>query len=112
MEVGPSDERWGAPSSDEDDVVCLDDEDEPDIKPEFVTFDELKSRFNEDTLTTLLVFGIEDMIEQDRRTVWPPMTTKQVESLRETYRTMLITVPIVRKMDAARKEKKEKLGTK
>ena len=111
IEFESRDDMNNGPSSDEDDVVCLDDEDEPDTKPEFVAFDQLKSRFNEETLTTLLVFGIEDMIEQDRRTVWPPTTTKQVESLRETYRIMLITVPIVRAMDAARKEKK-KLGIK
>ena len=74
-----------------------------------MTFDQLKSRFNEETLTTLLVFGIENMIEQDRRTVWPPMTAEQAESLRETYRTMLMTVPIVRAMDAARNKKKKNI---
>ena len=99
MEVGPLGDSDVESDLDEDAIVCLDDESEAKVKVEIMTFGQMNSLINLETLKKLLLFGVEATLEQSKKSFWPPMTTLQEETLRGTYQTMLATVPVVRELD-------------
>ena len=84
---------------DEDDVVCIEEEQETKTKFELGVFGPMSCPINLETLKRLLLFGVEATIEYDRKLCWPPMTMEQKATLRGTYQTMLDTVPLVRELD-------------
>jgi len=85
--------------SQNDEVICLDDEPKVKCKNEFLTFEQIEDNPDEDTVTNLLIYGLDATVEAARKRTWPPMTKQQETSLRKTYRTLMKAVPIVRAID-------------
>ena len=80
-------------------VICLDDEPKMKYKNEFLTFEQIEENPDMDTVTNLLIYGIDATVEAAKKRTWPPLTKQQETSLRKTYRTLTIAVPIVRAID-------------
>ena len=99
MEIGPMDSSDIEQESEEDEIVCLDEESDVKKKAECMTFNQMYSLINLETLKKLLLFGVEATLKQSSRLVWPPVTKPQESLLRGTYQTMLATVPLVRELD-------------
>ena len=85
--------------SDEEGVVWLEEEPKPKIKNEFFTFEQVIKNPTMDTLTQLLLFGVEATIQSVNHRVWPALTGSQEDQLRTMYETLLIAVPLVRALD-------------
>ena len=81
------------------DVVWVEDEPKPEIKNEFLAFEQVIRNPTENTLIQLLLFGMDATIQRTKRQILPTLTESQEEQLRLTYETLLIAVPLVRKLD-------------
>ena len=99
MDTSSDLESEGGSVSQNDEVICLDDEPKMKCKNEFLTFEQIEDNPDEDTVTNLLIYGLDATVEAARKRTWPPMTKQQETSLRKTYRTLMMAVPIVRAID-------------
>jgi hypothetical protein len=84
----------------DEDAVWLEDEPKPKVKNEFLTFEQVIKNPTMDTLTQLLLFGVDATIQRVKRQIWPALTDLQEDRLRLTYETLLIAVPLVRQLDS------------
>ena len=73
-----------------DGVVCPDDEPKMKYKNELLTFEQIEDHPDMDTVTNLLIYGIDATVEAAKRRTWPPLTKPQEVSLRKTYRTLTL----------------------
>ena len=84
----------------DEDVVWLEEEPKPKVKNEFLTFEQVVKNPTMDTLTQLLLFGVDATIQRVKRQIWPALTESQEDQLRQTYEILLIAVPLVRQLDS------------
>ena len=86
--------------SDTDEVVLLEEEPKPKVKNELLSFEQIVQNPTMDTLTQLLLFGVDATIQKIKRQVWPALTGRQEDQLRWTYAGLLRAVPLVRQLDS------------